>query len=152
MHPDYVVESARLHDQDAIVPLMIEFNRAEGIAWRAELMTAALRRLLCEPELGLVVVARDGESRVLAGYAVATFGYDLEFAGRDAFVTELFVSEPLRRQGLGRALLASLMDALRARTVMAVHLMVRPDNAPARALYENLGFALSPRVMLTREL
>jgi ribosomal protein S18 acetylase RimI-like enzyme len=153
MHPGYVVESAHSHDQDAIVPLMIEFNRAEGIAWRAEPMTAALRRLLLsEPELGLVMVLRDVESRALAGYAIATFGYDLEFAGRDAFVTELFVALPHRRKGLGRALLASLLEALGARDVNAAHLMVNPENVRARALYASLAFESSPRIMMTRKL
>jgi ribosomal protein S18 acetylase RimI-like enzyme len=147
-----IIESARLDDQEAIVPLMVEFNRSEGIIWQAESTTAALRRLLGESELGLVMVARDHASRSLAGYAIATFGYDLEFAGRDAFVTELFVSPPFRGRHVGRALLGSLVEKLRAHHVLAVHLLVRPENAPARALYESLAFTSSPRIMMTRKL
>lgn len=146
------MEPARLEDQDELLPLMIEFNRAEGIVWRAQPMTLALGRILREPELGLVLVARSGDRRALGGYAIATFGYDLEFAGRDAFVTELFVAAPFRGQGWGRALLRSVVEALRERETRAVHLMVSPENERARTLYESVGFAVSPRIMMTREL
>jgi len=146
------IEPALSDDEDAIVPLMLEFNRSEGVTWKPAPMTAALRRLLREPELGLVVVARQGDAGPVAGYGIATFGYDLEFAGRDAFVTELFVSEPHRRKGLGRGVLAALVELLRARDTRAVHLMVNPDNERARSLYARLGFVVSPRIMMTREL
>jgi ribosomal protein S18 acetylase RimI-like enzyme len=146
------IEPAVLDDEDGLLPSMIEFNRAEGIRWRAEPMTAALRELLRKPHLGLVLVAREREARTIVGYTIATFGYDLEFAGRDAFVTELFVRATHRRNGLGRKLLASLVEALRARDARAVHLMVNPDNERARSLYVTAGFVVSPRIMMTREL
>jgi ribosomal protein S18 acetylase RimI-like enzyme len=146
------IEPAVLDDEESLLPLMIDFNRAEGIRWNAEPMIAALRRLLRNPDLGLVLVAREHEARTIVGYAIATFGYDLEFAGRDAFVTELFVRPTHRRNGLGRKLLASLIEALRARDTKAVHLMVRPDNELARSLYVAAGFVVSPRIMMTREL
>jgi ribosomal protein S18 acetylase RimI-like enzyme len=144
------IEPAVLDDEEGLLPLMIDFNRAEGIRWSAEPMTAALRQLLQNRDLGLVLVAR--EARTIVGYAIATFGYDLEFAGRDAFVTELFVRSTHRRNGLGRKLLALLIEALRARDTRAVHLMVNPDNERARSLYVAAGFVVSPRIMMTREL
>jgi ribosomal protein S18 acetylase RimI-like enzyme len=146
------VEPALVEDEGALLPLMIDFNREEGIAWKPEAMTAALRRLLVEHDLGLVVIARDGQAGSVVGYGIATFGYDLEFAGRDAFVTELFVTPAQRRRGLGRKLLASLVEALRTRDTRAVHLMVNPVNERARSLYAGAGFVVSPRIMMTREL
>jgi ribosomal protein S18 acetylase RimI-like enzyme len=146
------IELAHVDDEEALLPLMNEFNLVEGIVWKAEPMTAALHRLLSEPDLGLVLVARSPEARSLVGYGIATFGYDVEFAGRDAFVTELFVSPAERGRGLGRRLLASVVEALRARDTKAVHLMVRPENERARSLYAGAGFVASPRIMLTREL
>jgi ribosomal protein S18 acetylase RimI-like enzyme len=49
-------------------------------------------------------------------------------------------------------LLASLVESLRARDARAVHLMVNPANERARSLYSSLGFVVSPRIMMTREL
>jgi len=66
---------AGAEDEPAITPLMAAFNEAEGITWRPEPMGAALRRVLGEPDLGLILVARARGSRDVVGYALATFGY-----------------------------------------------------------------------------
>jgi len=146
------IQRAGVGDADAIIPLMAAFNAEEGIAWRPEPMGSALRRLLAEPNLGFVVLARDRASGAVVGYGLATFGYDLEFAGVDAFITELFVDSSLRKRGVGVALLDALVTQLRTCGAKAVHLMVRPENERARALYEGRGFGATPRVMLTKRL
>jgi ribosomal protein S18 acetylase RimI-like enzyme len=143
------VRVARGGDDEAIVPLMRAFNEVEGIAWRAETMGAALRRLLEDPSLGVLLLARDAAGGVV-GYGLATFGYDLEFGGADAFITELFVSEAWRSRGIGAKLLDAVIAELRARGAHAVHLLVRPENARARALYEAREFRPVPRIMLTK--
>lgn len=141
---------ARGEDEPELLPLMVAFNQAEGIVWRPEVMIAALRRVLHEEDLGLVLVARAAADHDMVGYSLATFGYDIEFAGRDSFITELFVQSSFRGRGLGRALLDSMVDHLRDRAVNAVHLMVRPENERARSLYERFGFRVTPRVMMTK--
>lgn len=143
---------AGIGDEPAILPLMAAFNRTEGIDWRPGPMGAALRRLLGAGDLGLVLVAREGASRAVTGYMIATFGYDLEFAGPDAFITELFVEPLSRGRGLGRALLDAMIGHLRLSGTNAVHLMVRPENERARALYAGRGFRLAPRIMMTMPL
>lgn len=52
----------------------------------------------------------------------------------------LAVAEDCRRRGVGRALCEALCAALRARGSHGLTLEVRVSNAPARALYEALGF------------
>lgn len=128
---------------------MEPFNLGEEIPWRPRLVTRALRRLLREPRLGAVLVAE--RSQRVVGYIVATFNYDLEFAGPDAFVTELFVHPDARQRGVGRKLLAAMVAHLRKEGALAVHLLVRPDNLNARLLYESAGFAEVPRVLMTLE-
>jgi ribosomal protein S18 acetylase RimI-like enzyme len=154
--PAIAIRAARLADVTALMPLMAPFNRSEAIPWRPRLMVRALRRLLREPQLGAVLVAvrtgpvaaRSRRAR-LVGYVIATFNYDLEFAGPDAFVTELFVDPAVRMQGVGRTLLAAMVERLRAEGALAVHLLVRPDNLAARLLYESAGFEEVPRLMMT---
>jgi len=134
-----------------ILPLMVAFNQHENIVWRPDVMVPALHRLLDDDQaLGLALVAYVG--RRLVGYSLATFGYDIEFAGRDAFITELFVESSSRGQGLGRRLLESTVQHLQLRNVHAVHLVVRPDNPRARSLYESHGFKASPRILMTKTL
>jgi ribosomal protein S18 acetylase RimI-like enzyme len=139
-------------DLDAIVPLMIDFNAVEQIEWRPEPMTAALSRLLAEPALGFVLLAIPEAGAPPAGYGIATMGFDLEFGGPDAFVTELYVAAAHRGRGVGRALLVELMEELARRGASAVQLMVRPENAAARALYTRLGFTDVPRLVMARPL
>src|SRR5207248_8542832 len=88
----------------------------------------------------------------VVGYAVGTFGYDLEFAGPDAFVTELFVNPRHRRAGLGAQLLDATVSALREAGALAVHLLVWPRNERARRLYARAGFEEMPRLVMTRVL
>jgi ribosomal protein S18 acetylase RimI-like enzyme len=139
-------------DIPALVPLMAAFNALEGIPWRPGPVRRALERLLREPALGRVLVARSGAGGELVGYGVATFGYDLEFGGPDAFITELFVAPEARERGIGRGLLQALLRDLGERGAAAVHLMVRPENDAARALYSSAGFHAVPRVMMTKDL
>ena len=54
-----------------------------------------------------------------------------------------FAVDPLRqREGIGRMLLANLIEAARARGCRRATLEVRPSNTPALMLYEAFGFSL----------
>jgi ribosomal protein S18 acetylase RimI-like enzyme len=141
---------ATRQDQADIIPMMMAFNDIEGIAWRPSVMVPALRRLLDDQRIGSMLIARDAESGAPVGYALATFGFDIEFGGRDAFITEIFVAPPARRRGVGQALLDAVVGRLSSEGIEAIHLMVRPDNDRARALYERLGFRVSSRLLMTR--
>ena len=90
------------------------------------------------------------EGGEVAGYAVLTFGYDLEFSGRDAFLTELFVRRELRGRGIGRRALAAVERQAVTLKARAVHLMVRPENSRAVTLYATAGYEAPRRVMLSR--
>jgi ribosomal protein S18 acetylase RimI-like enzyme len=137
-------------ERAALLALMEDFNRVEQIAFSRERTGPALARLLGDPNLGAVVVAED--SGALAGYAVVTYGFDLEWAGRDAFLTELYVAPQSRRSGVGAALLGEAERVARANGAAAIHLGVLPGNRPAHALYQRAGFQSMERVFLTKHL
>jgi ribosomal protein S18 acetylase RimI-like enzyme len=143
---------ARLADVEGLLELMAAFNRAERIPFRRARVEPGLRRLLRERRLGVVVVAESGDRRRLDGYAVGTFGYDLEFAGPDAFLTELYVRPERRRRRLGARLLDAVAAALRDGGAAAVTLLVWRENRAARRLYAQAGFEEVPRVAMIRRL
>jgi ribosomal protein S18 acetylase RimI-like enzyme len=127
--------------------LMREFYALEHLEYRDEVVRA-LRELWDRPELGRVYLLRaDGET---AGYVVLTFGFSLEFHGRDALVDELYVREPFRGRGLGTACLRHVEALCRAEGIRAVHLEVDHGNAPAKRLYHRLGYRDHDRHLLTR--
>jgi ribosomal protein S18 acetylase RimI-like enzyme len=146
------VFSLRLASSDdlaMLLPQTLALNAHEGIAIDPAVLEAALDRLLRDPSIGGVwIVERD---RTPIGYAIVTFGYDLEFGGRDAILTELWIDPPARGDGAGSAALRLLDPELRALGVHALHLQVRPEN-PAIRLYERSGFVASPRVVMTHRL
>jgi ribosomal protein S18 acetylase RimI-like enzyme len=142
------LRSATLDDLAQLLPRTRALNAHEGIEISDELLEQALRRLLGDATLGAAWLVEDD---VAIGYAITTYGYDLEFGGRDAYLTELWIDEERRRSGAATAVLEQLPHELRACDVRALHLQVRPDN-PARRLYERSGFVASPRLVMTRRL
>jgi len=145
-----VVRRADLADLPDLLCFMEDFYRGEHIPWERSRFEQALAPLLVDDVLGLVGMG--GEPDDAAGYAVVTWGYDLEFGGRDAFLTELYVRPGLRRAGWGTALLDWVETRARAAGAGAIHLMVLHENAAARALYEARGYAPPPRQLLSKPL
>jgi ribosomal protein S18 acetylase RimI-like enzyme len=138
------------HDVGVLLEMMEDFNRLEAIAWEPAATELALRKLLEDGSLGQVGVV-ELEGAVL-GYAVLTYGYDLEFAGRDAYLTEFYLRPEARGRGLGTWLLAQVEARACVAGVRALHLMVRPENGPALTLYHRSGYSEPPRVFLTKRL
>ena len=141
---------ASLADVPGLRPMMTDFNHLEAIDWTFERGEAALRQLLATSELGYVGLALVEEA--LCGYFVLTFGYDLEWNGRDAFLTELYLVPSARGCGFGRRLLAEAEAKAQERGAGALHLVVRPENAPALGLYLSTGFHETERRLLTKPL
>ena len=140
------VRVATVTDVTEILPRTRALNAQEDIVVDDALLEAALHRLLADATLGAVWIIEDEQP---IGHAVVTYGFDLEFAGRDSFLTEFWIDEPHRSRGAGKQALELIVDELRARDVRALHLGVRPEN-PARRLYERAGFTTSPRLLMTR--
>ena len=147
MKPENVRE-ATLDDVGALLDMMEPFNAFERIPWRRAAAEQPLRTLLSEPSLGVVGIVEEG-SRSL-GYFVVTWNYDLEWNGRDAFLTELFLVPEARGRGLGRKLLAEAEIVAKRHGAHALHLMVRPENERAYGLYLRAGYVSPPRVFLTK--
>lgn len=136
-------------DLDEVLPRTRALNAQEDIEIAAPVLEAALRRLLADRGLGGCWLV-EGAGGVI-GYAIVTFGYDLEYGGRDAYLTELWIDPEARGRGAGAAALALLEGELAAFDVHALHLLVRSEN-PAARLYERAGFVASPRRFMTRRL
>ena len=147
---DVDIRLATAVDADPLMPLMQAFNADEAIAWRPDAMRAAFVELTGDARLGFALVALAAGAPV--GYVVVTYGFDLEWAGRDAFVTELFIAAPARRRGLAARLLREAETNATRNATRALHLVVRPSNEAAMALYRHAGFDVVPRVVMTKVL
>ena len=132
-------------DVERLLELMEDFNRIEAIPFARTTIAQALRPLLVDDNhLGRVVIA-DFDERAI-GYALVTFGYDLEYGGRDAWLTELYLVATARARGDGRRLLDAAVAVAKAAGAHALHLQVRHENDVARAVYERAGFKVWTRL------
>jgi ribosomal protein S18 acetylase RimI-like enzyme len=144
------VRVAQSSDLPWLLDAMVDFNRLEGIVWSPDVGREAVVRLLGDPSLGVVGIAHEADAPI--GYFVVTWGYDLEWNGRDAFLTEIYLSAAARGAGRGRMLLAEAERIARESGARALHLMVRDENAVARRLYAGAGYTSPPRIFLTKTL
>jgi ribosomal protein S18 acetylase RimI-like enzyme len=135
-------------DTELLLDMMGPFNEYERIPWTRDAARAPLRTLLACVALGIVGVA-EAEAKPL-GYFVVTWNYDLEWNGRDAFLTELYLVAEARDRGVGRTLLAEAERLAVEHGAHALHLMVRPENERAHALYVKAGYVSPKRVFLTK--
>lgn len=146
MKPVFTLAGAA--DADELVELMREFYAFDHIAFDEEAARGALRKILGDDRFGVVHLIRVGAES--AGYLVLTFGFSLEFHGRDAFVDELYLREPFRGRGIGRASIEFAVEICRREGVVALHLEVERANARAQNLYRRAGFRDHDRYLLTK--
>ncbi len=78
--------------------------------------------LLETPVFGNIWLLKLAEEAV--GYMVLTFGFSLEFGGRDALLDELFIAEHHRGSGLGKQALLFAFDHCKKAGIRALHLEV----------------------------
>jgi GNAT superfamily N-acetyltransferase len=105
-----------------------------------ELRKAMWHRLLGEPRR-VTLVACDGSGAV-TGFASA-FTLAEPHNGFDSFLQMLFVAEPLKGKGIGRALLAAIAEEMHSAGARGMALRTLRLN-PARAFYERVGAELVP--------
>jgi len=134
----------------AVVDMMAIFYAEDGMPFSADSAREAVARLIGDKSLGRLWIAEFmGES---VGYVALTFGYSLEFMGRDAFVDDLFVKAECRGMGIGGRLLEVLTDACPQFRVRAVHLEVDRAKTHARNLYRRFGFVDHDRLLMTHRI
>lgn len=92
------------------------------------------------PDASPFIALADGEP---AGMALFWFRRRLGHARFQGWLSDLVVRPGSRGRGIGRALVAACIAEWRLRQGDSIMLEVAGDNAPARALYESLGFVES---------
>lgn len=139
---------SQLTDIERLLSFMQELYAHDALVFTESAARKALHQLLTNDALGRIwLIECDG---AVAGYAVLTFGFSLEFQGRDAFVDELYLRADYRGRGIGRQVLDYIADVCREAGVNALHLEVERANTVAQQVYRKAGFADHNRYLLTR--
>jgi ribosomal protein S18 acetylase RimI-like enzyme len=145
---DPVFKPANADDIEALLAMMRELYAHDGLAFDEAIARRALLGVIGDDTFGhvfLILLANE-----VAGYAVLTFGYSLEFHGRDAFVDELYLRDEYRGQGIGKRALRFLTEVCAENGVRALHLEVERSNTHAQAVYRKFGFEDHDRYLMTK--
>jgi GNAT superfamily N-acetyltransferase len=131
---------AEPHEADAVGELLVAFRDHLGVTWpSANAFLAGVDRLIEDPNTAFLLAAPDADSAP-AGVAQVRFRYGIWWAAEDCLLEDLFVTAAARGRGLGRALVAAVLDLARERGCRRVELDANEDNAAALALYRGFGF------------
>jgi ribosomal protein S18 acetylase RimI-like enzyme len=76
------------------------------------------------------------------GICQLRFRYGIWQAGSDCLLEDLFVEEPARGSGLGKAMTQFAVEHAGSRGCRRIELDVNEANEPALKLYESLGFGI----------
>jgi len=141
---------ANEQDIAVLLTMMEPFNALECVPWDPRAKARALETLLSDTDLGVVGLLSTATETI--GYFVVTWGYDLEWDGRDAFLTELFLVPGARGRGFGSQAMERIEAVAREHGARALHLMVRNENIVARRLYARHDYVSPPRIFLSKQL
>lgn len=138
--PDIQFRLANREDLDLLLDFMQRFYAIDNYDFDEPIARQTMQTLIEDPSLGRVWLIYSAQQP--AGYIALTFGYSLEFRGRDSFIDEFFLLPAFRGQGLGTKTLDFVFEQARQLGIKAVHLEVEAHNEAGNALYRKMGFEL----------
>ena len=139
---------ANIYDVGSLIELMREYYAFERLPFDESHARATLQGILTDDSLGRLWLIHDDEK--IVGYLVLTWGYSLEYRGRDAFLDELYIRASHRRRGIGTKALTFAEEVCRSFGIRALHLEVERENHGAQTFYSKAGFEDHSRYLLTK--
>ncbi len=137
------VRAARLDDAAAIAAIYNQGIRGRGATFETEERTPAERRTWLAGHDAhhpcLVATAGEGDGEQVVGWA-ATSAYRPRDCYRGIAEFSIYVHEDWRGQGVGKALMATLLPAAEAAGLWKLVSRIFPENAGSRALCASVGF------------
>lgn len=126
--------------------MMQAYYRYDQLDFEKEKARQAVLQLLAEDHYGRIWLISFDD--LLVGYLAVTFGFSLEFGGKDAFIDEFFIQEEHRNQGIGKGVLQLAEQILKQQQVQALHLEVNAEHEAAKHFYIAQGFLIRERFHL----
>jgi GNAT superfamily N-acetyltransferase len=138
MTDDLQIEPISAAQMEPLLPLIAAYQRfyeAEEID--AGRNRAFFSRFLAPSEDGMLLGAWRGEH--LLGYACLYWHFTSLVPAETVLMNDLYVVEPARGQGVGRALIEACAEVARERGAHQLEWVTAPDNRTAQRLYDRTG-------------
>src|SRR4051812_30284309 len=91
---------AEKSDVPSLLEMVQDYHEYDHLPFDEKVIRPVLERLIEEDSLGRAWLIRYLDETV--GYAFLTFGYSVEYLGRNAFLDELYIKSEFRGKGWGR--------------------------------------------------
>ena len=127
-------------EAETVGGLLVAFRNHLGVEWPSDNAFLAGVERLIEDRGAMYLLGAPDDDAPPAGVAQVRFRYGIWWAAEDCLLEDLFVRAEARGSGLGRALVAQVVEAARARGCRRIELDANEDNAAAQALYRSFGF------------
>ncbi len=135
---DLKIREARVEDLSLVFQFIRELAEFEQLSADVSATEEQLRRTLFGPRpFAATLLGFLGDEP--AGFAVYLFTYSTFRASPILYVEDVFVREPWRNRGVGRALFVEMFRIAHRAECGRVEWSVLDWNAPAIAFYERLG-------------
>jgi GNAT superfamily N-acetyltransferase len=144
------LKRANVKDVSVLMRFIRDYYTFDQIPFSEEKIRHGMTALLGSPRLGIAWLILRHKRPV--GYIVVTFGFDLEFGGRQATITEFYIQPEHRKNGLGRMSLGYVEKFVRRRGAQALELQVTRGNSRAYAFYLRCGFHEHHRIPMSKRL
>jgi ribosomal protein S18 acetylase RimI-like enzyme len=142
--------TAILADAAVLAAFVKRYYEFDGITYVADEVETGLRTLLNDAFLGQAWLILGGSEPV--GYLIFTYGFDIEFGGRLAIITDLYLEAAHRGRGIGRKALEHVETFGRSIGLCGLELQVETDNIEARGLYRKFGFEAAERIPMSKRI
>lgn len=148
LKPTY--RAATLAEMPVLLELVREFHEFENLAFDPSLDRRVLEQIITDSTIGRIWII--DESNTAIGYVIVTFGYSLEFRGREACIDELYLRPAYRRHGIGTQTLQFVEAMCRSLNIRCVNLEVDRHNNAAQMVYRKNGFDDRGYCLMTKSL
>lgn len=140
-----LIEKATAADIPALSDLIsVLFSQEEEFTPNAEAQQRGLEQIMSQSEMGVVLVARQGDQ--LIGMVNLLFTISTALGERVALLEDMVVSPAGRGTGVGTRLLAEAIAYARAQGCKRITLLTDRSNESAQGFYARQGFVVSGMV------
>ncbi|MCF7966975.1 GNAT family N-acetyltransferase [Methylobacter sp. Wu8] len=141
------ITPANLSDIPALCELLeLLFTQEADFKPDRDAQSRGLSRIIGNPEVGLIVVVRQG-GRVV-GMANLLYTVSTALGDRVALLEDMVVSPNARGSGIGSRLLEHAIQLARLNGCKRITLLTDRDNEAAQRFYQRRGFGLSAMIPL----
>jgi GNAT superfamily N-acetyltransferase len=141
------IATATPADVPALALLLGElFSQESEFAPDEAAQRSGLARIIANPDVGVILVAKDDETVV--GMVNILFTISTALGARVAILEDMIVAARFRGAGIGRRLLDHAVAVVRENGGRRVTLLTDRSNEAAQRFYERSGFVPSPMIPL----